>query len=199
MNILGLHRAASGVAPAHAAESRATESYRAVAARVQAQAAGAVAAPALPTTPVSGLPFANLAPPGHGGAAVPPRPPGVPGDFVYRGQMWLPPAAAAIYDAQVADAQAQAAQVVFWHASTNPAQIEGLPLEQWSTEQLQAGLAYYKAQLADAVPQSNQWLELTDRINSLQANLDGNRSPWNWSLSQAVNYWSTIGSRVAST
>ena len=109
--------------------------------------------------------------------------------------MWLPPAAAAIYDAQVADAQAHAEQIEFWRSSTNPAQIEGFPLEQWSTEQLQAGLTFYNAQLAQAVPQSNEWLAITDRINSIQANLDGNRSPWNWTLSQAVDYWSPIGSR----
>lgn len=195
MNILAIHRAAAGVAAAHAPASRATESYGAVAARVAQASSGTPAAAPVPTPAVSGLPFGNLTPPGHAGGAVPARPPGVPSDFVYRGQMWLPPAAAAIYDAQVADAEAQAAQVAFWQSSTNPAQIEGYPLEQWSTGQLQAGLAYYNAQLAEAVPQTNQWLELTDRINSIQANLDGNRSPWNWALSQGVNYWSPIGSR----
>ena len=46
-----------------------------------------------------------------------------------------------------------------------------------------------------AVPNSNEWLELTDRVNSIQANLDGNRSPWNYALSSAVNYWSPISSR----
>ncbi|MFO1398002.1 MAG: hypothetical protein U1F48_13150 [Burkholderiales bacterium] len=196
MSIQAIHRTASAVAAASTPVARTRESYGTVAARV-AQA-GITAAPATSSPSAAGSLDGGQAfvkPVPSANAPVPPRPPGIPSDYVYRAQMWLPPAAAAIYDAQVADAAAQAAQVAFWHTSTNPAQIEGLPLEQWSTEQLQAGLAFYGAQRAQAVPQSNQWLALSDRINSIQANLDGNRSPWNWTLSQSVDYWSPIGSR----
>lgn len=197
MNIQAIHRAASSVTATIAPAARSAESYGAVAARVaHTQGSGAAAATAGTGKPAPishGLPF----PPGNGSGsgAVPPRPPTVPGDWVYRAQMWLPPVAAAIYDSQVADAQAQAEQVAFWHTSTNPAAIEGLPLEQWNTEQLQAGLTYYNDLRAQAVPNSNEWLALTDRVNSIQANLDGNRSPWNYALSNAVDYWGSIATR----
>lgn len=195
MNLQAIQRAASGVTATVAPKVRTNQSYGAVAAQVaHAQGSGAAAltgATAKPAPIAHGLPF----PPGSGSGAVPPRPATVPGDWVYRGEMWLPPVAAAIYDAQAVEANAQAAQVEFWHTSTNPTAIEGFPLEQWSTAQLQAGLAYYSDLRTQAVPNSNEWLELTDRVNSIQANLDGNRSPWNYALSSAVNYWSPISSR----
>lgn len=195
MNIQAIHRAASGIVAAPASPSRTAQSYDAVAAQVaHAQGNGAAASTAATGKPVP-VAQPHPFPPGNGTGAVPPRPPGVPADWVYRAQMWLPPVAAAMYDSQVAEAQAQAEQVAFWQTSTNPAAIEGWPLEKWNTAQLQAGLTYYNAQLAQAVPNSNEWLALSDRVNSIQANLDGNRSPWNWTLSQSVEYWSPIATR----
>lgn len=199
MSIPSITRAASSIAAATSARStRAESSYGAVAASAARAKPAAAALASSVAKPAAALPgFAGGFPPTQGvpPAATPKRPQGVPGDYVYRNEMWLPPAAAAIYDAQVADAQQKSDQFAFWQGSTNPAQIEGYPLEQWSTAQLKAGLDFYNTQLANAVPQSNEWLQLTDRINSIQANLDGNRSPWNYALSGSVDYWGTIGHR----
>lgn len=109
--------------------------------------------------------------------------------------MWIAPNTAAIFDAMIADAQHNADQLAFWQSCTDPTKIEGHPLAKWNTEQLQAGLTYYSGLRDQAVPNSNEWLALTDRIHSIQENLDSNRIPWAYTLWQGVDYWSPISSR----
>lgn len=81
------------------------------------------------------------------------------------------------------------AQMERWANSTNPLEIEGKPLETWNPAQLQAGLAHYTQAQAGAVPGSNEWNMYQDRINSINANLSGNRSPWAYPSQGGAGYF----------
>lgn len=87
-------------------------------------------------------------------------------------------------------AQNAASQQEVWANSLDPTRIEAKPLETWSPAQLQSGLTYYQQLQAAAVPGSNEWNMYQDRINSIQANLGGNRSPWAYpSQGNTASYW----------
>ena len=91
-----------------------------------------------------------------------------------------------------ADAASNADQLQTWQSSMNPMQLEGYPLENWSPQQLQAGLTFYQQQQAAAVPGSNEWNMYQDRINSLQSNLAGNRGPWSYPSQGGAGYFGNM-------